>query len=135
MKIAFTILFILGLLSCKNPGPQDEAKPSNQAQEVDQTELESIITNPSEWIIGTWQDENSTMEYKEDGNWYGKWASGTELTGKYEVIEDSLFMGFSYRPEPKMKYIIFKKTQDSFSILSYNDREVFNKKRVKDVLD
>jgi len=137
VKKFLILLIMLGLVACKNPGSQGqitEPQTQNPENKSHKIEAKSDIIDEATWIYGTWQDENSVLTYKEDGSWYGDWITGTQLTGKYELIDDSLFMGFSYRPEPKMKYILFKKTQDSFSLLSYNDREIFHKKRIKDVM-
>jgi len=106
-KSLFAILLFL-FFACTNPTNVDTRKFIN--------------------IIGKWQDDNSTVEYLDDGSFKGQWGNRA-ATGIWQVHKDTLKMKFVFGHEPY--YIITKYTKDKMVIKSIADGEVFTKIRIE----
>lgn len=86
-------------------------------------------TTSGNTIIGKWIDENSVIEYFEDGNWVGYWAKG-EMSGTWSVNNDTLIMNFTKTHSKPVIYKINEITDSTFIIQALSDGEIFNKKKL-----
>lgn len=86
-------------------------------------------TNRSIIIIGKWIDENSVIEYFENGSWVGYWAEG-EMSGTWSINNDTLNMNFAKAHSKPVIYKINEITDSTFIIQAFSDGKIFNKKKM-----
>ncbi len=83
-------------------------------------------------IVGTWQDENSTMTYAADSTWNGTWDTGLSMGGRWAVVGDTLYMFRNQSTALLAYYKILNVSDEEFKIFSLEgDSTVFNKRRIK----
>jgi len=92
---------------------------------VDLTKEEIIKKNIN--LIGSWEDENSTVKYLEDGTFKGQWGTRA-ANGIWQIHKDTLKMKFIHGHEPY--YIVKRYSNDTLVIKSILDGEMFTKIKV-----
>ncbi len=88
--------------------------------------------NTMQSIVGTWEDENSTMTYAADSTWNGTWDTGLSMGGRWAVVGDTLYM-FRNRSTALLAYYkVLNVSDKEFKIFSLEgDSTIFNKRRIE----
>ena len=114
-------------------------------EDAGQTDLENMgedivrmwaLRNFSQFIDGTWKDENSTVTYKQNGTWSGKWTSGSTSAGTWEFSDNEdwsypLFI-FTHRSGTTFEYDIVDMTLETMIWVGIKNGDRWEAKKLTD---
>lgn len=122
-RILYCLLIcFLSLNACDNSTSTNNSKNST-----------AKIEEQKSWIIGKWKDDNSVIEYRDDGTFVGTWNKKITKEGTWKIVGDQIIqtLAMKFNDGLAANYDIIGKSENEFKIQSKTDKAIFAKTRVK----